>query len=297
MNNSPIISVPGIKGTKLININSLGHDIIWSGLQSVYESIHDLALQEDAEHEINPLSIIERGNVEDLAYAQAFYMLREKVNPKVYIFAYDWRKSCVYNGRKLLDFVRHIKDKLNFNARKQKQPDRVENFNFVTHSMGGLVFSCFLKELNHDYSLMDQAVLTVPPFLGAIDILVALIIGEGGVELSIFNKNDDFRKICRSFPSSFELLPVYKGAVENDSGEDYSQIKGDDSFPMIFMPKYWQSNLVETNEDQLVEKRRLIDIFKTNLHRWAEFRRQGKMLDLRQLPPEVAKRILIICGT
>ena len=41
----PTIIIPGIKGTKLVNSNTLNFDTIWSVLQSKYETIYDLSIK------------------------------------------------------------------------------------------------------------------------------------------------------------------------------------------------------------------------------------------------------------
>jgi hypothetical protein len=313
MSVSPVILVPGIKGTKLVNKNSLDHDIIWSEMQSKYESIYDLALQDNPEYEVEQNSIIGVDGVEELAYRNAFLSLARKLKIRcrpvypVYLFSYDWRKSCVENGNKLLKFVNQLKDKLNYDC---KPEDKVNSFNFVTHSMGGLVFSCFLKQLGHDCSMVERAVLNAPPFLGSIDTLVAMIIGEGGAEFNLFNyvikipllnHNADFRKICRTFPSIFELLPVYKGAVEDETGTDYTTKQPGDALPMIFTPKYWQQNIADSeylkDKQGVEDKERLIKTFRVNLERAGRFRMDKKLWDLNSVEPELAWRLLVICGT
>jgi len=44
---SPTILIPGIKGTKLVNVNKVHHDTVWSGIQSKYEDIQELILSDD----------------------------------------------------------------------------------------------------------------------------------------------------------------------------------------------------------------------------------------------------------
>src|SRR4051812_26014616 len=87
------ILIPGIHGTKLVNSNTLNFDTIWSTIQSKYESIYDLALKQDSRFDVQPTSIIERSDVEDIAYREPVYILEKKTNMPVYIFGYDWRKS------------------------------------------------------------------------------------------------------------------------------------------------------------------------------------------------------------
>ena len=101
----PTILIPGITGTKLADTNRLDFDIIWSGIQSKYETIYDLKLDINAQFEQSPYVNIERADVEDLAYKEAYYINKRKLEGQVFIFGYDWRRSCVENGKRLKAFV------------------------------------------------------------------------------------------------------------------------------------------------------------------------------------------------
>ncbi|MED3563000.1 alpha/beta hydrolase [Bacillus xiapuensis] len=144
----PTILIPGIQGTKLVNTNTLNFDTIWSAVQSKYETIYDLALMRDSRFEVNPKSIIERSDVEDLAYRQAVHIIEKKTNMPVYIFGYDWRKSSIENSRLLEAYVYYLKEKLS-----------IKKFNFIAHSLGGIIFSCYLKNLQGNYESIEHAVL------------------------------------------------------------------------------------------------------------------------------------------
>lgn len=266
---APTILIPGIKGTKLVDTNTLDFDTIWSGIQSKYETIDDLELLVDPKFERSNKSIIERSDVEDLAYKEIVYYLRKKTEAdkkgNIYIFGYDWRQSNRENGRRLKEYVEYLKKKIT-----------AEKFNFVTHSMGGMIFSCYLKELNNDYKEINKAAITVCPFQGSINAFIALIVGEGGINFPLFNSNDDFRKIARTFPSVYELCPVYQGAVT------FLNSPGDFN---LFDHTHWQSNII----DEMVEER--ISLLK-------KFRIDNPaMANLSALPPEVRERIVIIAGS
>ena len=277
----PTIFIPGIKGTTLVNTNTLDFDTIWSGIQCKFETILDLELCENTRFEISPKVIIERGDIEDLAYREAVVILERKIKTPVFIFGYDWRKSCAENGRRLKAFVDYLQEKLSISC-----------FNFLTHSMGGMVFSCYLKELRGNYETVDHAVMTVCPFLGAVGALVGLIVGEGGIRLPFFNSNDEFRKIARSFPSVYELCPVYPNAVTfhahcpDSPGSPPEDSDQPGPFFDIYNPAHWQSNITGHS------------LFRSRLAHFKYFRDPADpaMLPLHELPDEVKKRFLIIAG-
>ena len=264
----PTILVPGIKGTTLVNTNTLDFDTIWSGIQSKFETIFDLELQLDPRFETEKKAIIERSDVEDLAYREAVAILGREVNSTIYIFGYDWRKSCRDNGKLLNLYVEYLKEKL-----------KKDTFNFVTHSVGGMIFLCYLNEINPNYDHIAHAVMTVCPFQGSINALIALLVGEGGVKFPLFNSNDIFRKIARTFPSVYELCPVYDQAIAFD--KDY---KPRSSFN-IYNPKHWQTNISK-------EK-----MFKSRLSDLKDFRvDKPAMIDLSTLDKETRGRMVIIVG-
>jgi len=264
----PTILIPGIKGTTLVNVNTLDFDTIWSGIQSKFESIYDLELQSDACFEKEPKSIIERSDVEDLAYREAVVVIEKETDSPIYVFGYDWRRSCRENGKRLKVYVDYLKAKL-----------KTDKFNFLTHSMGGMIFSCYLKELNGNCDEIARAVLTVCPFHGSISALVALIIGEGGIKFPLLNSNDVFRKIARTFPSIYELSPVYPDAVAFDPA-----FRPGDSFD-LYDPSNWQSNISDG------------DMFRLRLSGLKKFRVDDPaMLDLASLDKTVRDRMVIVAG-
>jgi len=260
---NPTILIPGITGTKLVNANTSNFDVIYSGIQKFFESIYDLELKEDPNYDKSKRAIIERADIEGLAYKESINIIHRKTSSMVYIFGYDWRKSNEYNGRKLDEFVNYLSGKL-----------KEEKFNFLTHSMGGIVFQCYLNFLNNDFSVIDKAILTVPPFKGSIEALKALIVGEGGSNFPLFNSNDEFRKIARSFPSIYELLPTYEHAVD---------FEGNTHLFDLYNPEHWQSNIAA--KPLFLKRLEALKVFNANAR-----------YDLSSLPDGAKDKFLIIIG-
>jgi len=261
----PIILIPGIQGTKLQNINDRNFNVMWSGIKKFFSNIHDLKLQKDGLSDIGAERLVERADVEDIAYSEIINYLRAK-GYNVYIFGYDWRKSNTVSAQKLGELIKKLTNKLN-----------TSKFNFLTHSMGGLVLSAYIKSLSvaDRNKIINKAIFTVPPFLGSIEASFNLTIGKS----RLFNTSDDFRKVSRTFPSIYELLPVYKGAYEfenNDTARNFNKYD---------FSTYWQqvSQLLPNRLDTL-QKHRLIS------HRLAEL---GKVRDQNDFIFE----LLVIAGT
>lgn len=263
----PTIIIPGIQGTKLVNTNTLNFDTIWSSVQSKYETIYDLLLKQDSRFEVNPKSIIERSDVEDLSYREIVQVLEYKTNMPVYIFGYDWRLSSQETASRLASYVEYLKQKL-----------CVKKFNFIAHSMGGTVLSCYLKQLSNNYDSIDHVIYAACPFKGTIHALIALTVGEGGIRFPLFNSNDEFRKIARTFPSVFELCPTFTDAAVFENGTGFD----------IFNPDHWQSNIGDDDWG----------MFHTRINQMKTFwdRQNPAMLDLRDLPDGVKKKFLILAG-
>lgn len=269
MEKSPIILIPGIQGTKLSSINDVDFKVIWSGLKKYFSNIHKLTLQFDGESDKGAENIIERADVENLAYSEIVNYLRS-LGYRVFIFGYDWRKSNEKSAEELSKFIKKIQRKLN-----------ESKINFLTHSMGGLVLSSYLKTLSpiETNKIVNKAIFTVPPFLGSIEATFNLIIGRS----RLFNSSDDFRKIGKTFPGLYELLPVYENSyVFEDNSE----------FDFFDFHSYWQQ--IKHNYDEDLEKYRIII---NRLRKLSEVRDQTNYIfNLNGLDSEIRKRIIILVG-
>jgi pimeloyl-ACP methyl ester carboxylesterase len=269
MEKSPIILIPGIQGTKLSSINDVDFKVIWSGLKKYFSDIHKLALQFDGESDKGAENIIERADVENLAYSEIVNYMRS-LGYRVFIFGYDWRKSNENSAEDLSKFIKKIQRKLN-----------ESKINFLTHSMGGLVLSAYLKTLSPEETnkIINKVIFTVPPFLGSIEATFNLIIGKS----RLFNSSDDFRKIGKTFPGIYELLPVYENAyVFEDNSE----------FDFFDFHSYWQQ--VKHNSDEDLEKYRIIINRLEKLKRVRD--RNNYIFNLNELDNELRKRLVILVG-
>lgn len=283
----PIIFVPGIEATALANANTFDFDIVWNAYDTTGTALFtkiagqyiEEKLQRDPLFDARLESLIERNHIARLPYEKTFQNLSSKMKEKkdpgpCYLFGYDWRMSNDVNGRRLLAFTNYIKAKLG----ASNVP--FEGFRFITHSMGGLVFSCYLRHLNGNYADIDRALLCAPPFQGSPYALVHLIKGAGGPKSllnSIFGRNEDIRKVVRTYPSLFELLPYYPKALVFE--------KTTNEVDLLVMAN-WQSNVYDDDptlfEDRLVALRQF---------------RQAQLFNLEQLPADVRTRLLILAGT
>jgi pimeloyl-ACP methyl ester carboxylesterase len=145
----PVIVIPGILGTALIN-SKTGQTVWPSAFRTSQEGLPispDLAANND---DLVPGKIIETVKLarvlpEVYVYRDLLEALRRYAgyrdgdwnNPAAdgyqdtfYVFAYDWRKDNVTNARELVRRIEQLKSRL-------QRPDL--KFNVVAHSMGGLI--------------------------------------------------------------------------------------------------------------------------------------------------------------
>jgi pimeloyl-ACP methyl ester carboxylesterase len=270
MEKQPIVLIPGIQGTRLSNINDVDFKTIWSGIKKYFTNIHSLVLQQDGISDKGAENIIERADVENLAYSEIVNYLRS-LGYRVYIFGYDWRKSNEESARDLAVFVKRIQRKL-----------RESKINFITHSMGGLVLSAYLKGLTSEEQdkNINRIVFTVPPFLGSVEATYNLVVGKS----RLFNTSDDFRKVGRTFPGLYELLPVYPNA--------YTFEDGTTNFDHYDFSTYWQQ--VNHSEPDDLDKYKIII---HRLEKLGTVRDQENFIyDLSSMDEAIRERIIVLAG-
>ena len=274
MSAQAIVLIPGLKGTKLVNTNRASHDVIWSGLQSEFETIEDLELTEPLDGEFYDQEakvIIRAGEIESMAYGEFLRDLR--TDKPVYIFHYDWRMAAVENGERLARFLDYLIAKSH--AAKWDKP--IERFDIVTHSLGNFVLRAFL----HDYTadLVNKVVFTVPPFKGSLEILLGVLVGQGFFGWT----KSKTRKLLRTLPGALELLPTYSGAAV---------FRGDDSEVNLFNVNHWQQNITDTRVSS-AGKKSLAQKFRKTLAVAADSV-DNHLQDLSALPKAVRERMLVI---
>lgn len=266
----PTIFIPGITGNTIVNSNSVDFQVLYTAIRRYFQSISPITLQVDEDFDFDPNVIAERSHIESLAYNELTNFLNPENGFNLYIFNYDWRKSNGTNGRKLKEYTEYLKKKLTV-------PNKVsvEKFNFLTHSMGSFIFRNYLTRLNENFDEVNNVVLTVPPFRGAVEALKMIVTGNS----YLFNSSDAFRKVARTLPSLYEMLPVYPTAFDTSDVPKFD----------LFDPNQWQSNLY-SKEDEASKK-----MLETRLKNAKEFITTG-IYDLGNLPQNVKERIAIIVG-
>ncbi|MBT5708400.1 MAG: hypothetical protein HOI66_18960 [Verrucomicrobia bacterium] len=270
MSADALIFIPGIKGTKLAQTNRPDWDVIWSGFQSNFESINDLELSRAHNGKFYDESIdtiILPHEIEKLAYGE---FLRDlKTDKPVYIFNYDWRLPASENGKRLAEYIDYLTEK----SQAANQP--IASFDFVTHSLGNFVLRNYLKTCG--FARVHKIVFTVPPFRGSLDIVSAVLIGEG-----VFpNVKAKIRKLIRTFPGALELLASYTGA---------SRFSTNPRSHNLFELDHWQENI---RKGDTPAKRAIAKKFEQALA-FAKATVDDGLLQLDRLSKDQRDRILVI---
>lgn len=286
----PVIFIPGIEATNLVDTNTFDFSNVWNAFDSLMTSVGtkitgvyiEQKLEQQGLYDEHPDVIVERYHMARLPYEKSIANIKAKINDgnkipdPIYLFGYDWRLSNAENGRRLDIFIQYLQQKL-----KNQQ---LEGFRFLTHSMGALVFSCYLNTQT-TYDHIDKVILCAPPFLGSPYAYVHMIKGDGGFKSflnRVFGRDEDIRKVVRTYPSLYELLPVYDNALT---------FTEDDSNASLLIKNSWQQNVYD--DIAILFDQRLADL--------AVFRnikaKKNSLADFNALPADLRQRMVILVGS
>ncbi len=228
-----IIFIPGIKGSKLINVYPTDFEVRWSledmVVGDIFENPIDFELKKGI-YDKEDFMLFKEWELINYAYEKMIRHIRKEVDPHLYTFPYDWRKPLELGAKRLVEFIDYIKGKLN----KDNQEPRI---NFITHSMGGLLLRSALELRGPGaFDDIDRIAFIAPPFRGSCDIPLNLIAGEKN---GWFSDEEAFRKLARSFPAVYQLIPSFENAaVSSTSGNNLD----------LFDVNNWQENVANSND-------------------------------------------------
>jgi pimeloyl-ACP methyl ester carboxylesterase len=286
----PVIFIPGIEATNLVDSNTFDFSNVWNAFDNLMTSVGtkitgvyiEQKLEQQGLYDEHPDVIVERYHMARLPYEKSIANIKAKINEgnkipdPIYLFGYDWRLSNAENGRRLDTFIKYLQQKL-----KNQQ---LEGFRFLTHSMGALVFSCYLNKQT-TYNHIDKVILCAPPFLGSPYAYIHMIKGDGGFKSflnRVFGRDEDIRKVVRTYPSLYELLPVYDNALT---------FTEDDSNASLLVKDSWQENVYDDISTLFDRRLAYLDVFR-NIKA-----KKNSLADLSALPADVRQRMVILVGS
>ena len=237
---TPTVVIPGLQGSSLQNKYPVPTETSWS-MKSLIEQqltavdFDTVGLSQSGEDaSLTTLNYAE--SIFGFPYAPLMSALRGKLGAKVYSFSYDWRLSLVDSAQELHYFLKRLTRKLS-----NSSSDWDGKFNFVCHSFGGLVFRGLLdKVFGEIEGLVNKVVFIGVPHRGSIDAVDALVRGHSPA----FGGRKEMRKLARTFPSVYELLPTYEGALKSISGSDLD----------VFSVDSWQRNTTASKKRYSIEQ-------------------------------------------
>lgn len=229
-----LIFIPGIKGTKLYDVNTPKGDILWQDIRFNFEKFENLTLSfsENGQFFDEKFdSLVEPLHLEPIAYNQFWKNLKPDYKWK-FIFPYDWRLPNKENGKRLAEFMKFIIEKSKVLEKQNVDGVKtITSFDFVTHSMGNMPLRNYIHE--NGFKLINKIVFVAPPFRGSLDAVSALAVGQG----FFFNK-EETRKMARTLPALLELLPRYKGNNIDEVNQELDML----------ISQNWQKNITNPRE-------------------------------------------------
>ena len=231
----PVIIVPGITATHLIDEYPVGHDNVWSLISKDYDRV---ALHPDnIKYEAVEPARISPGHIFEVAYKELTEELRYNLKEKedlvvpVYPFGYDWRMPLEITEQKLGYFIDEVIGRTKL-LRHYHEDGYAANpkVNLIGHSMGGLVIAGYLADKGKK-ALVNKVVTLATPFLGSFEAVMKL--ATGYADLGSSSSASRERETARITPSLYYLIPRFRNGITSDEGIPES----------LFEPAAWQPSI------------------------------------------------------
>ncbi len=214
----PCILIPGMLGTSLENVYDMRPRTTWSSWEAAEEELFgidlpSLLLTDDGLADLGDRVVNRPGRLLGFAYGGVVNALRGRLKVPVYVFPYDWRLPTAANARRLVREIRRLRHKP-----MTSLPGWDGTFDLVCHSLGGMVARAFLgvwAELEKTPAPLGHIVFVACAHQGALDAVEAMVRGQ----TAFLGGRKELRKLARTFPSVYELLPTYPALVDASGAE------------------------------------------------------------------------------
>ncbi|MGH8221402.1 MAG: esterase/lipase family protein [Woeseiaceae bacterium] len=223
---NPVIVIPGITATGLVDEYPLKPDELWTMVsEKEYERI---ALHPgDLRYEAIEPALVRTGQPFPV-YNELIRALRHELSLRadqptpVYAYPYDWRMDIGLSAGKLGAFVDEVIARTRLLRHYANARDlRVD---LVGHSMGGLLICEYLSRYG-SRSRVGKVVTIGTPYLGTLEAIVKIATG-----MSLLTGNEPKereREAARLTPSVYQLFPSYAGATVDESGRDVDMYRSE----------------------------------------------------------------------
>ncbi len=227
MTPTSVLVIPGVKGFQLVDQTSGA--VLWKLDQQAHDRLDELVLEWDsdlANCRSAGVSTIVPGELEPGIYGflrDRLYQGNENSAREIDYFRYDWRLPSLHNCHQLA-------------AELAGRPPK--STILIAHSLGALLTCTLLAMESAPVQSLAGIVFVSPPFAGVPSALEALLNGDVDVPDEF---REDYRQVAMSFPSLFELLPVYPDALHCDG----------QSLSLLELPEEAQTDTTHVVHDNL----------------------------------------------
>ena len=200
-----VVFVPGMMGSELW----LGNERVWPNVKVLFKNPE--IFRYPSSIPLEPRGILDQviivpnlikidqynrlGDylVEDLGYQRGVDFFE---------FAYDWRQDVRVSARQLAEFIDSL-------------PAR-EPVTLMGHSLGTMVSRYYVERLN-GHRRVEQVVLMGGPHQGVVKALTSLLVAPELLPFGLMGER--MRQVIMTFPSSYQIIPVYPCAVDQNGVE------------------------------------------------------------------------------
>ena len=229
----PVIFVPGFMGSELW----LGSQRLWPGVRALFKQPDLFAYTPDTKIEARGL-LGEVVLVPNLIKLEQYNRLGDYLVEELgyergrdfFEFAYDWRQDVRLSARQLGQAVQ------NWPIQKP--------FILIAHSLGTLVSRYYVERLGGK-DVVQRMLMMGGPHAGTPTAATSLVIGPNILPFGILG--EQLRQILSTFPSSYQILPTYACAVDQNTQpinmlEDESWVS-EERRPLLRMARQFRQEL------------------------------------------------------
>lgn len=239
---SPVIFVPGIKGSALRDEYPVSPETVWSVAQAALKSYDRITLHPyDLRYELQEPARIGQDGVFKLFYGELIEELRHNLTEKpsapvpVFPFAYDWRMPLAETQARLADFIEEVVARTSLLPHYNADDYRLDNgrVHLVGHSMGGLVIAGLVATGAQDaVDRVDKIATIATPFRGSLEAVALTVTGDS----TLTSGGAREREAARLTPALYHLLPSFKEAFGPDSSSAWT----------LYQALNWQRSVIQT---------------------------------------------------
>jgi pimeloyl-ACP methyl ester carboxylesterase len=280
----PVVLVPGITASTLVDRYPVDPQTVWSALRN--KAWDRVALHpDDLRYERDEPARVTEGGLYELVYAELAKELRHDLSPKadrptpVYPFGYDWRQPLELLEERLLAFIDEVIDRTkllrHYHREGYGEAPRVD---LVGHSMGGLLIAGMLAR-HGERARVGRIATLGTPFRGSLEAVLKMTTGLAALGVSSSSSRE--REVARLTPALYYLLPDFEGALA---------ARAADLPASFFEPEAWQPGIVQTIAEYVRlhgltpgdRKQQAHELFAALLRQAREHRERVRTLDLQR---------------